>query len=378
MMSKFLLLFCFTTLYVLAEGQGNIVLVKNDPVSAAVSPQKDNAAQNSEEHLTDKALKPEGAVLTPSVHNDKTSSEDAIETTSSSIEPWPSTAKTPEPAHPKPTPPTTTTSTTTTSTTTTTTTTPQPPPPETTTPSTTTTSTTAPTTSTTVSPVVPTTPLPPQNPGKWIVNEANITCIVVQISVQFNITYPKANKTVSHIMFDMPMDNATTIASGNCGKLEQVLTLTWSPKNAPIGNMSLHFTKNESTNHYSLHHLEVVLPVTDFLNTTLNQSMVLIHEPTNYAAGLTNSYRCLKKQTLNLKMNGTNADSGFITVSGLQFEAFKTNNSTNFGLAKDCAFDTPDVVPIAVGCALAGLVIIVLIAYLIGRKRNHAQGYLSM
>lgn len=49
-----------------------------------------------------------------------------------------------------------------------------------------------------------------------------------------------------------------------------------------------------------------------------------------------------------------------------------------FCLVKDCKLDTPDIVPIAVGCALAGLVIIVLIAYLIGRKRSQARGYLSM
>lgn len=372
MMSKFLLLFCFTTLYVLGEGQGNSTPIKNDPVSAAVSPQKDNAAQNSEEHPTDEVLKPGAAVLTPSVHDDK--KEDAIvlntTTAPTSPKPTPPTTTSPRTTTPSttPTPPTTTPSTTTSSTTT----------PSTTTPSTTTTTSTTPTPTTTVSPVVPTTPLPPQNPAKWIVSEGNITCIVVQMSVQFNITFPKANKTVSYITFDMPVDNATTNASGDCGKLEQVLTLKWSPKTAPVGNMSLHFMKNETTKHYSLHHLEVVLPVTDFLNTTLNQSMVLIHEPTNYAAGLTDSYRCLKKQTLNLKENGTKADSGTITLSGLQFQAFKTNNSTNFGLAKDCAFDTPDVVPIAVGCALAGLVIIVLIAYLIGRRRNQARGYLSM
>jgi lysosomal-associated membrane protein 1/2 len=45
----------------------------------------------------------------------------------------------------------------------------------------------------------------------------------------------------------------------------------------------------------------------------------------------------------------------------------------------DCqAADSADIVPIAVGCALAGLVVIVLIAYLIGRRRSHAKGYLSM
>lgn len=37
-----------------------------------------------------------------------------------------------------------------------------------------------------------------------------------------------------------------------------------------------------------------------------------------------------------------------------------------------------DVVPIAVGCALVGLVAIVLIAYLVGRRRSQARGYLSM
>ena len=48
-------------------------------------------------------------------------------------------------------------------------------------------------------------------------------------------------------------------------------------------------------------------------------------------------------------------------------------------LAQDCEpYEAPDVVPIAVGCALAALIIIVLVAYLVGRRRNQARGYLSM
>lgn len=39
--------------------------------------------------------------------------------------------------------------------------------------------------------------------------------------------------------------------------------------------------------------------------------------------------------------------------------------------AVHCTADnTSDVVPIAVGCALAGLVVIVLIAYLVGRRKR--------
>ena len=43
--------------------------------------------------------------------------------------------------------------------------------------------------------------------------------------------------------------------------------------------------------------------------------------------------------------------------------------------AEECQLDMDDMlIPIIVGAALAGLVLIVLVAYLIGRKRSHA-GY---
>jgi len=48
-------------------------------------------------------------------------------------------------------------------------------------------------------------------------------------------------------------------------------------------------------------------------------------------------------------------------------------------LAEDCEkSSSSDIVPIAVGCALVGLVAIVLIAYLVGRRRSQTRGYLSM
>lgn len=67
-------------------------------------------------------------------------------------------------------------------------------------------------------------------------------------------------------------------------------------------------------------------------------------------------------------------------IISLSFSLFFETNSILYFTVEDCAppSDTPDVVPIAVGCALAALVIIVLIAYLIGRRRGQARGYLSM
>jgi lysosomal-associated membrane protein 1/2 len=62
--------------------------------------------------------------------------------------------------------------------------------------------------------------------------------------------------------------------------------------------------------------------------------------------------------------------------------AFKQDNSTVFPSTGyelcDKDVHTSDIVPIVVGACLAGLVIIVLIAYLIGRARAKRQGYASV
>lgn len=218
------------------------------------------------------------------------------------------------------------------------------------------------------------------NPGKWIVNGTdNKTCIVVQMSVAFNISYMNNKNMISYKTFNMPVGNATTTVNGTCGALEQNLTLAWSSKNQTNnGSMTLHFVKNVTEKYYTFHHLEVILPAADFTNSSLNNTMILVHNASHVTVGLSNSYRCMKQQTFYLKRNDSNETSGYLTIADLQYQAFKTDNSTTFSLAKDCAFDTPDTVPIAVGCALAGLVIVVLSAYLVGRRRSQARGYLSM
>lgn len=66
-------------------------------------------------------------------------------------------------------------------------------------------------------------------------------------------------------------------------------------------------------------------------------------------------------------------------MSHVQLEAFHTKAAQEFSFAKDCeAMETPDIVPIAVGIALAALVVVVLIAYLVARRRSQARGYMSM
>ena len=49
-----------------------------------------------------------------------------------------------------------------------------------------------------------------------------------------------------------------------------------------------------------------------------------------------------------------------------------------FQTPMDCSYRPNDVVPIIVGCALAGMVVMVLIAYMVGRSRSRARGYQSV
>ena len=44
----------------------------------------------------------------------------------------------------------------------------------------------------------------------------------------------------------------------------------------------------------------------------------------------------------------------------------------------DCDYQPNDIVPIVVGCALAGVVIFVLVAYMVGRRRHRQRGYQSV
>ncbi|XP_021917587.1 lysosome-associated membrane glycoprotein 1 [Zootermopsis nevadensis] len=100
---------------------------------------------------------------------------------------------------------------------------------------------------------------------------------------------------------------------------------------------------------------------------------------TEFSTPLSKSYRCAKEQSFNLAQNGINETVGTIELSHVQLEAFHLKMDDLFGAAEDCeGVSSPDIVPIAVGCALVGLVAIVLIAYLVGRRRSQARGYLSM
>jgi len=70
-----------------------------------------------------------------------------------------------------------------------------------------------------------------------------------------------------------------------------------------------------------------------------------------------------------------------MTFSDLTFDAFRSTNATSAGFqeAAPCPVDKPnDLIPIIVGCVLAAMVVVVLVAYLIGRRYRSNTPYEEM
>jgi lysosomal-associated membrane protein 1/2 len=93
-----------------------------------------------------------------------------------------------------------------------------------------------------------------------------------------------------------------------------------------------------------------------------------------FATNLKSHYKCSQKSTVDLEQGFT------VLFTDLKMQAFQEDPKLEFtGKQLECQSDSHnDTVIIAVGCALAILVVIILVAYLIVRRRNRQRGYQSV
>ncbi|BFZ00860.1 hypothetical protein BsWGS_03900 [Bradybaena similaris] len=111
-------------------------------------------------------------------------------------------------------------------------------------------------------------------------------------------------------------------------------------------------------------------------STNQNQNVTVHFSQADYLeASTTGYYTCMAKTSLAINQVTLHTD-------GFKYKAFNDKGEIAFksGDVTECHGDeqTSSVVPIAVGACLAGLVVIVLIAYLIGRRRSRKAGYESV
>ncbi|XP_019379660.1 PREDICTED: lysosome-associated membrane glycoprotein 1 [Gavialis gangeticus] len=201
----------------------------------------------------------------------------------------------------------------------------------------------------------------PQNPavGKYNVTGKNGTCVLASMGLQLNVSYErKDGKTGLDVLNFIPPN---TSFSGNCDNSSAFLNLTFGK-----AKLIFHFIRNTSIEKFFLQGVTV--------NTALPpeakkpQFEAVNNSMSELGASVGNSYMCHAEENLLV------TQGAFVNLFNVQVQVFEIDGD-KFGAVEECQLDENNMlIPIIVGAALAGLVLIVLIAYLIGRKRSHA-GY---
>jgi len=210
----------------------------------------------------------------------------------------------------------------------------------------------------------------PDEPPQVSFNISN--CIMAKGGFRFAVNYlDKQDKNVTG-QFDI-QKNAT--ATGNCNVAngtQQELTVTiqegWK--------MKMTFMQNNKSEWY-VSKVDIDFQITtgqkpfpEGKNVTGSASV----SGEMYKTAINSSYQCVAASNVNF----TNAQVLGFETNKFQLQAFKFSNETKFDSPVGCPADqVSNIVPIAVGAALGALVIIVLIAYFIGRSRNK-RGYESV
>uniref|UniRef100_S4RWV1 Lysosomal associated membrane protein 1b n=1 Tax=Petromyzon marinus TaxID=7757 RepID=S4RWV1_PETMA len=210
----------------------------------------------------------------------------------------------------------------------------------------------------------PVPPAPPAAPskGNYSLTQDNQTCLIAILALRLNVI----SSQVAHGIFNVDPNN--TKATGHCDPNSPVLRLTY-----PQGYLTFTFVKNESK--FYLHKLEGLLQHT-FPNATPHEKYVGANSSLKlFQASVGNSYACMAEQYA--VVNSTVNHTVRVVISQVQLQPFNVTSS-KFSTAEKCSQDTDNMlIPIIVGSVLAALVLVVLVAYIIGKRRSHS-GYQSI
>uniref|UniRef100_A0A8J8YLT0 Lysosome-associated membrane glycoprotein 2 n=1 Tax=Callithrix jacchus TaxID=9483 RepID=A0A8J8YLT0_CALJA len=216
------------------------------------------------------------------------------------------------------------------------------------------TSTVVPTVHTTVpSPTTTPTPRKPEA-GTYSVNNGNGTCLLATMGLQLNITQDKVASVIN-------INPNTTHSTGSCQSHTALLRLNSST----IKYLDFVFAvKNE--NRFYLKEVNVSMNL-------VNGSVFSIanNNLSYWDAPLGSSYMCNKEQTVSV------SGAFQINTFDLRVQPFNVIEG-KYSTAQECSLDDDTIlIPIIVGAGLSGLIIVIVIAYLIGRRKSYA-GYQTL
>ncbi|XP_052010857.1 lysosome-associated membrane glycoprotein 2 isoform X2 [Xyrauchen texanus] len=215
-------------------------------------------------------------------------------------------------------------------------------------------------TNATTAPTPPPTTPPIPNPtvGNYSVrlNANSSACLLAKMGLQFSF-----KTSVNASLQTVNLDPNVTTANGTCGSGGSNSSLMLKSEKTTVQFVF--------TNVSEKFHLHALMLSIDFGNGSFfNESNTNL---TLWEASVGSSYMCKKEQSFNI------SDKLAINIFELQVQPFAVQKD-KFSTAYECSMDdTSLLIPIIVGAALAGLIFIVVIAYVIGRRRTQV-GYQTL
>ncbi|XP_077333592.1 lysosome-associated membrane glycoprotein 2 isoform X3 [Lithobates pipiens] len=206
--------------------------------------------------------------------------------------------------------------------------------------------------STTTTPQPTTKPVDKPSVGNYSVLNGTETCLLASMGLQLNASLLVEGKNV---WTALNIDPSNTNSSGNCGNETALLRLT----NGTTVVEFLFFIKNKN---FHLQEVNVTLFNGSGISSKTNFNLSL------WEASLGNSYLCRKEQLI------TVSEDLYLNTFDVRVQPFNLHNGT-YGTAEDCFADQNFTVPIVVGAALGVLIILVMVAYFIGRRKHRSAGY---
>lgn len=244
--------------------------------------------------------------------------------------------------------------------------------------------------SNTTTPMPTTTPKPTTTPAPLSTGDYSVKdkdgkfCLLAHMNATFEIIYQQkvaenATKKQGKVHKTVPFKPGAFSTNGSkCDKSKPLLKITWEHY-----DFEVEFEMVVNTSKWKVSSLKLTAQTvnnTDFTNAT-DKSITLTANTSEVgaiSAGVKGYYACTPDHTYDF-----NNKEGKLFLDNVKLQPFVTNSTKkeSFGDEFNCVPPTPapkaednNIVPIAVGCALAGLVLIVLIAYIIGRRKSQ-RGY---
>ncbi|UJR28402.1 hypothetical protein I4U23_009643 [Adineta vaga] len=224
---------------------------------------------------------------------------------------------------------------------------------------------------------------PPKN-YTWPQDSKNL-CFAGQFDLVLNVDYTKANGAKASAK--IPLNNNTYESYRvSCSVPTNVHELTISMLNS-FTEILLSFSV-DAKNMTSLKKIYGYITFNDKQTyiTEYAPSLEGVHHFSSnvslFEADRGNSYRCDTKTTVTGFNTTNNVTVTSIELENLRVQAFADDSKefSDYGVEKVCSADADknsNLIPIIVGACLAVLVVVVLVAYLIGRRRNR-NGYQSV